>query len=76
MFFSLEIRYTLNYLSECTANFLNYLFMVRVKVTETINRLIIKIMCSQLFVIVSLCPQKGQDGYLLLGASCWGHSVL
>ena len=39
MFFSLEIRYTLNYLSESTANFLNYLFMVKVKVTETINRL-------------------------------------
>ena len=39
MFLSSEIRYTLNYLLESTATFLNYLFMVKVKVTEAINRL-------------------------------------
>ena len=39
MFLSSEIRYTLNYFSESKLHFLNYLFMVKVKVTEAIDQL-------------------------------------
>ena len=64
MLLSSEILYTLNYLSENTLHFLNYLFMV--KVIETINRLK---MCHffSLFVIASLCPKKlGVGGGILV----------
>ena len=61
MLLSSELRYTLNYLSENTLHFLNYLFMVKVNVIETINRLK---MCH---VFSSVCdsiimPQKVGGG--------------
>ena len=73
MLLSSELRYTLNYLSEKTLHFLNYLFMVKVKVIETINRLKY-VICSHVFSSVCdsiIMPQKvrGRGVYIGFGLS-------
>ena len=80
MLLSSKLRYTLNYLSENTLHFLNYLFMVKVKVIETINRLK---MCHFFLVFSIVCdsiimPQKvwgGGGGILVLGCPSMCPSV-
>ena len=83
MFLSLEIRYTLKFLSDSTATFSKLSFYGQSqgyrnnKSAQNVSLfLIFKIMCSRLLVIVSLCPPPkknknklgcGGGGILLLG---------